>query len=87
MSVHVHAAQEAGQISRLVSVLHSKTGEVAKARPRALGKGQTAVVEVSLARPMCCECYSDYRALGRIALRDGGHTIAVGIIMSLPDAS
>ncbi|EIE22483.1 hypothetical protein COCSUDRAFT_47906 [Coccomyxa subellipsoidea C-169] len=86
VSVHVHTAQESGQISRLVSVLNPKTGEVTKARPRALTKGQTAVVEISVARPMCVELYTDYRALGRIALRDGGHTIAVGIIVSLLDS-
>lgn len=87
MSVHVHTAQESGQILRLVSVLNPKTGEVTKARPRALTKGQTAVVEISVTRPMCVELYTDYRALGRIALRDGGHTIAVGIIVSLHDLS
>ncbi|BDA43503.1 HBS1-like protein [Coccomyxa sp. Obi] len=86
VSIHVHTAQESGQISRLISVLNPKTGEVTKARPRAIVKGQTAVVEISVARPMCVEQYTDYRALGRIALRDGGHTIAVGIIVLLHES-
>ena len=83
VSIHMHTAQESGQISRLISVLNPKTGEVTKARPRAIVKGQTALVEISLARPVCVEQYTDYRALGRIALRDGGHTIAVGIVVLL----
>lgn len=74
------AARESGHISGLVSLLNGKTGEVQRARPRCLLKGQSAVVEVTPARPLCLECYSDYRALGRVALRDGGRTIAVGVV-------
>jgi translation elongation factor EF-1alpha len=29
------------------------------------------------------EAYSDYKALGRLTLRDGGVTLAVGVITSL----
>lgn len=87
VSVHVHAAVEAAQISRLVSVLNPKTGEVMKARPRALAKGQTAVLEVTLNRQLCLELYTDYRALGRVAIRDGGRTIAVGVVTSLSEAT
>ena len=86
VSVHVHAAVEAGQISRLVSVLNPKTGEVMKARPRALSKGQTAVLEITVNRQLCLELYTDFRALGRIAIRDGGRTIAVGVVTSLVES-
>ena len=79
----MHAATEAAQISRLISVLNPKTGEVLKARPRALTKGQTAVLEVTLNRQLCLELYTGYRALGRIAIRDGGRTIAVGVVTGL----
>ena len=85
VSIHVHAAVEAAQILRLVSVLNPKTGEVMKARPRALIKGQTAVVEVACNRQLCLELYTDFRVLGRIAIRDGGRTIAVGIVTSLAE--
>lgn len=78
------AARESGHISRLVSLLNSKTGEVQRARPRCLLKGQSAVVEVTPARPLCLEDYLHYRTLGRVALRDGGRTIAVGIVTRLP---
>jgi elongation factor 1 alpha-like protein len=80
------AARESGHISGLVSLLNAKTGEVQRVRPRCLLKGQTAVVEVAPARPMCLEEYAAYRALGRVALRDCGRTIAVGIVSSIPDS-
>ncbi len=54
-----------------------------RAKPRCLIKGQSAVVEVTPARPLCLEEYSDYRALGRVALREGGRTVAVGIVTAV----
>ncbi|KXZ51970.1 hypothetical protein GPECTOR_11g92 [Gonium pectorale] len=53
------------------------------ARPRCLTRGQTALVEVTAARAMVLEEYSEYRALGRVALREGGRTLAVGIVTRL----
>ncbi len=32
---------------------------------------------------VCIEEYADFRGLGRVALRDGGKTIAVGIIVHI----
>lgn len=46
-------------------------------------KGQTGAVEVRLDRPLCLEEYSDLKALGRVALRDGGRTLAVGVVTRL----
>lgn len=85
--MHVHTAHETGHVSRLISVLHPKTGEVTKARPRALPKGATALLEVTLGRPLALEMYKDYRALGRLALRDAGRTLAVGIVTALHEAA
>ncbi len=46
-------------------------------------QGQTGVVEVTPSRPLPLELYSDYRALGRLALRSGGRTVAVGVVTEL----
>ena len=70
-------------MSHLVSLLDPKTFEVSKNKPRCLLKGQSAMVEVTLSRTMCLETYKDYRALGRVALRDSGRTIAVGTVTEL----
>ena len=82
--LHAHAAREQGHVSGLISLLDAKTGQVSKPRPRALGKGQTGILQVTAARTFAAELYSDLRSLGRIALRDGGRTLAVGIITNLP---
>lgn len=83
VTLHAHAARETGHISSLLSLLNAKTGEVERHKPRCLLGGQTALVEVTPDRPMCLELYSDYKSLGRIALREGGRTLAVGIITSI----
>lgn len=70
-------------MSKLVSTLNPKTGEVMKNRPRCLVKGQTAVIEINAARGICLEEYSRCRALGRVALRESGRTIAVGIVTEI----
>jgi elongation factor 1 alpha-like protein len=50
---------------------------------RCLTPGQTGVVEITLARGVCMEEYADVKQLGRVALRDGGRTLAVGIVTQL----
>lgn len=44
---------------------------------------QTALIEVTPSRPMCLEEYAEFKPLGRLALREGGHTLAVGIITQI----
>ena len=43
------------------------------------------MVEVTSARSLVLEEYSDFKALGRVALRDGGRTLAVGVVTRLLD--
>ncbi|KAL0034609.1 hypothetical protein WJX79_010439 [Trebouxia sp. C0005] len=83
VTLHAHASQETGHMSHLVSLLDCKTFEVSKNKPRCLLKGQSAMVEVTLSRTMCIETYKDYRALGRVAFRDSGRTIAVGTVIQV----
>lgn len=78
--LHAHSAKQPVRISELVSLLDPKSGQVARAKPRVVTKNQSAVVELVSERAICLEAYTDYRALGRIALRDGGRTVAVGIV-------
>lgn len=81
--IHAHAASETGHISRLVAVVDPKTGEHSKKRPRVLTRGQSAVIEVTALRATCFEPYADCRSLGRIVLREGGQTLAVGIVTAV----
>ncbi|GMH43071.1 hypothetical protein BSKO_10993 [Bryopsis sp. KO-2023] len=83
VALHAHTVREEGNISRLISILNPKTGEVLKNKPRCLTKGQTVIMEITPARGMCLEEYGSYRALGRVALRQQGRTIAVGIVTKI----
>ena len=83
VSIHVHTAQVPGSVTSLVSIINAKSGEVAKSRPRAILKGQTAVLEVTPDQPLCAERYADFRSLGRLVLRHSGQTLAIGVITSL----
>ncbi|CAI7833584.1 unnamed protein product, partial [Closterium sp. NIES-53] len=43
--LHAHAAKEACRIAALTAILDAKTGAVARAKPRAVGSNQSAIVE------------------------------------------
>ncbi|RMZ54044.1 hypothetical protein APUTEX25_002621 [Auxenochlorella protothecoides] len=77
VSVYCHAAKESGTLRRLQQ-------DGPSPRPaRFLVSGQRALVEVALARPLALETAADLPALGRVVLRDGGRTLAVGLIIEL----
>ena len=78
--MHAHAIQETVVLTDILSRLDAKTGEAEAAAPRLLTRNQTALVTVTADRPVPLERYADYRALGRLALRAGGRTVAVGIV-------
>eukprot|EP00160_Parvularia_atlantis_P006046 Unigene15259_Nuclearia_a/m.45645 Unigene15259_Nuclearia_a/g.45645 ORF Unigene15259_Nuclearia_a/g.45645 Unigene15259_Nuclearia_a/m.45645 type:complete len:214 (-) Unigene15259_Nuclearia_a:53-694(-) len=77
---HRGSTNEPAHVTRLVSLVNKSTGEVIKQHPRAIGRNASAVVEVKLARPICVECYRDYKDLGRFMLRVQGRTIAAGVV-------
>lgn len=75
-----HSLCEPCTVTRLRAVLDKATGEVVKRKPRCLTKNMSGVVELETQHAICLEAYSDFKTLGRITLRDGGQTIAAGII-------
>ncbi|XP_024025521.1 HBS1-like protein isoform X2 [Morus notabilis] len=85
LEFHIHHAKEAATVVKILSLLDSKTGKVAKKAPRCLTAKQSAVIEVLLHGPVCVEEFSSCRALGRVFLRALGRTIAVGIVTRIID--
>lgn len=83
VTLHSHAARNTGTISKLVSIVNPKSGQVMKEKPRCLLKGQGAIIEITPNSPMPVENFDSCGALGRIALRDGGRTLAVGTIVKV----
>lgn len=67
-------------ISKLLSQLNKSTGEVQKKHPRFLSKNTSAIVEITVTKPISLELYSECKELGRVMLRVGGATIAAGLI-------
>lgn len=77
---HYQSITEPAIIKRLNCQLNKITGEVIKNKPKCLVKNSSAVVEIEFERPVCLEMYKDYKDLGRFMLRQGGHTIAAGLV-------
>ncbi|KAG0597182.1 hypothetical protein M758_UG318500 [Ceratodon purpureus] len=83
--LHVHHARQPARVDQLMCLLNPKKGTVLKQRPRHLTANQSAIVEIVPDEGVCIEKYSHFRALGRVALREGGKTVAVGIVTRILD--
>eukprot|EP00980_Cylindrotheca_fusiformis_P000856 scaffold221_cov120-Cylindrotheca_fusiformis.AAC.17 len=76
---HMQSLDVPAVISKLVAITKSD-GSVTKERPRALTRGMSAIVELTLSDKIVLETFANCRALGRFVLRRAGDTIAVGVI-------
>ncbi|XP_077442752.1 HBS1-like protein [Stigmatopora argus] len=83
--LHYGTVSEPATITKLISVLHKSTGEVLKKKPKCLGKGMNAVVEIQTHRPVALELYKDFKELGRFMLRYVGSTIAAGVVTEIKE--
>jgi elongation factor 1 alpha-like protein len=81
--IHFKSIQEQGKIQNLIEELDRSSGELKRRNPRLLTKNSSGVVEIELHRQICCELYSDVKELGRFMLRQGGSTMAAGIITKI----
>merc|ERR1712164_217467 len=75
-----HTAHIACKFNTVLSKLDARTGKVASYLPAAVKTGDAAMVALTPTKPMCLEAYSDFAPLGRFAVRDMRHTVAVGIV-------
>lgn len=80
VELHYKATSEPAVIKRLMSVLNKSTGEVITKKPKVVLKGQNAMVQLMVHRPICIEEYSKVKEMGRFTLRYGGSTIAAGVV-------
>jgi elongation factor 1 alpha-like protein len=85
VELHLGGRCEAAVISKLVELKMQTSAKVCttKKRPRRLMNGDSAVIEVSVLRPICVELATDVKFLGRFALRSHGKTIAAGLVTAL----
>jgi len=75
-----HTAHIACKFNTVLSKLDARTGKVASLLPAAVKTGDAAMVALTPTKPMCLESYQDFAPLGRFAVRDMRHTVAVGIV-------
>merc|ERR1712007_19008 len=75
-----HTAHIACKFNTVLSKLDARTGKVAKLLPASVKTGDAAMVALTPTKPLCLEAYSDFAPLGRFAVRDMRHTVAVGIV-------
>lgn len=86
--LHVAGAAEAVTVVKLCEYVGGKKGGAAsktskKRPPRRLLKGDSAIVEFEVERAMAMEKADDVKSLGRLAFRQEGRTVAVGIVMEI----
>jgi elongation factor 1 alpha-like protein len=85
VELYVHTASCAATLRKFVAAVDKRSGERlpdAKA-PRSLPPASTAIVQLKLEARLPIELHSDCRRLGRVVLRDGGRTVAAGVVVGL----
>ncbi|QEE14281.1 translation elongation factor EF-1 subunit alpha [Promethearchaeum syntrophicum] len=83
--VHSHTAQIACKFMELTKKMDPKTGQVTEDNPQFLKKGDTAVVKLQPIKKFPLERYKDFPELGRVAVRDMGRTVSVGVVLDLTE--
>merc|ERR1712032_1463678 len=75
-----HTAHIACKFNTVLAKLDARTGNITAYMPAAVKSGDAAMVALTPTKPMCLESYSQFAPLGRFAVRDMRHTVAVGIV-------
>jgi elongation factor 1-alpha len=79
--VHAHTAQIACKFAELSKKLDPRIGQVVEDNPQFLKKNDAAIVKLSPIKKMCIEKFKDFPELGRMAVRDMGRTVCVGVVL------
>uniref|UniRef100_A0A2I3SED4 Tr-type G domain-containing protein n=1 Tax=Pan troglodytes TaxID=9598 RepID=A0A2I3SED4_PANTR len=78
-----HTAHIACKFAELKEKIDRRSGKKLEDGPKFLKSGDAAIVDMVPGKPMCVESFSDYPPLGRFAVRDMRHTVAVGVIKAV----
>jgi len=85
--LHVHAASEEVEVTKLLCHVNKKTGkpDTEKGQPRFVKTGDVCIARLQCAGVLCMETFKDHPSLGRFTLRDEGKTLAIGKVLKLID--
>lgn len=81
--LHMNTAQVGATISEIVELVDADSGRPTGQKSESITPGQSAVVKIQISRPTVVELFDDFPSLGRIVLRNGGRTVAAGIVRSI----
>jgi len=75
-----HTAHIACKFNSILTKLDPRSGKTKEKNPKFLKTGEAGMVVMIPTKKMCVEAFTDFPPLGRFAIRDMRHTVAVGII-------
>jgi len=78
--VSAHTCHIACRFAEILVKLDRRTNQETEKDPKFLKTGDSAIVKLIPSKPMVVETFAEFPPLGRFAIRDMGHTVAVGII-------
>jgi elongation factor 1-alpha len=81
--IHSHTAQIACKFIELSKKLDGKTGQVLEDNPQFIKKGDVAIVKLQPIKKFPLEIYKNFPEVGRIAVRDMGRTVSVGVVLNI----
>ncbi|MFH1592597.1 MAG: translation elongation factor EF-1 subunit alpha [Candidatus Woesearchaeota archaeon] len=76
---HIHTAQVACQITKILKKLDPTTGQTLQENPDFVKNGDAAIVTVVPTKPLVIEKQSEIPHMARFAIRDAGTTVAAGM--------
>jgi elongation factor 1-alpha len=80
---HIHTAQVACQITKILKKLDPATGQTKEENPDFIKNGDAAVIQVKPVQPLVIERQKDIPEMARFAIRDSGTTVAAGMCIDL----
>jgi elongation factor 1-alpha len=78
--IDCHTSHVSCKIVQIVCKIDKRTSKELEADPKAIKKGDSAIVRMVPLKPLVVETFSEYPPLGRFAARDSGNTVFVGVI-------
>lgn len=81
--LHYHTGQVACRFTELIRKIDPRTGQTIEEKPAFLKTGDGAFVRMEPLQPIAIETATDFRDLGRFAVRDMGTTVAAGVVKEI----
>ena len=81
--VHSHTAQIACKLTEITKKMDPKTGQVYPENPQFLKKVDVGIIKMQPIKKFPLEKFKDFPNVGRVAIRDMGRTVAVGVVLAI----